>query len=131
PALPGTSIAASYRYASGRAFTPGYRRGVDANGDGSFVNDVPFVPQPEELGTLLEDHDCLRNQAGDFAVRNSCRGPARHALDARVRVGLGRLAGWPLSVYVEGLDLLETEDGLIDEALLLVDPDRPLTGGVG
>src|SRR5690606_26079799 len=75
--------------------------------------------------------DCLRDHAGDFAVRIRCRGPGRHALDARVGVGLGGLAGWPLSVYVEGLDLHETEDGLIDEALLLVDPDRPLTGGVG
>ena len=127
PALPGTSAGATYRYSSGRPFTPRYRRGVDANGDGSLENDVPFVPQPDELGTLHADWRCLRNQSGDFAVRNSCRGPARQALDARLRVGLGQLGRHNASLFVDGLDLLETKDGLIDDALLLVDPDAGIT----
>ena len=127
PALPGTSLSATYRYSSGRSFTPGYRRGVDANGDGSSENDVPFVPQPDELGTLHADWACLRNQSGGFAVRNSCRGPAQQGLDARVRIALGQVGRHDASLFVDGLNLLETKDGLIDNALLLVDPDAGLT----
>jgi hypothetical protein len=127
PALPETSVGATYRYSSGRPFTPRYRRGVDANGDGSLENDVPFVPQPDELGTLHADWGCLRNQSGGFAVRNSCRGPARQSLDARLRIALGQLGRHNASIFVDGLDLLETKDGLIDDALLLVDPDAGIT----
>lgn len=127
PSLPGTSVAATYRFASGRPFTPGYRLGVDANGDGSFANDVPFVPQPDQLGALHSAWPCLQNQAGGFAVRNSCRGPSSHNLSARVQVGLGDLGGQQASFFVEGLNLIESQDGLIDQALMLVDPDADLT----
>ncbi len=127
PALPGTSMSATYRYGSGRAFTPRYRRGVDANGDGSFENDVPFVPQPDDLGTLHADWQCLRNQAGGFAVRNSCRGPAHQTVDARLRIALGQIGGQNASVFVDGLNLVESKDGLIDDALMLVDADADLT----
>lgn len=131
PALPGTSLSATWRYSSGRPFTPGYRRGVDANGDGSFENDVPFVPQPEALGALYEEWKCLRDQAGGFAIRNSCRGPARQEIDVRLRVGLGRVVGQQATLFVDALDLIESEDGLIDRALLLVDPDAPLVTEAG
>ncbi|MDZ7781351.1 MAG: carboxypeptidase-like regulatory domain-containing protein [Gemmatimonadota bacterium] len=127
PSWPGTTVAATYRYASGRPFTPRYRRGTDANGDGSFENDVPFVPQPDELGTLHADWKCLRNQSGGFAVRNSCRGPASHDLSVRIRLGLGSLGGQNAGLFVEGLNLIESEQGIIDEALLRVDPDADLT----
>ena len=48
----GADISATYTYQSGRPFTPGYRTGVDANGDGSARNDVAFVPTATELGSL-------------------------------------------------------------------------------
>ncbi len=131
PSLPGSSVAATYRFASGRPFTPRYRYGVDANGDGSFENDVPFVPQPDELGALHSEWRCLRNQSGGFAVRNSCRGPSSHDLSVRLRVGLGELGGRPASMFVEGLNLIEPEEGLIDEALMLVDPEADLTYAQG
>ena len=127
PGLNGTSIGAVYRYASGAPFTPGYRRGVDANGDGAFDNDVPFVPQPEDLGPVLDEWSCLANQAGGFAVRNSCRAPGQHTLNARLAIGLGLVAGRPLRLFVEGLDLIEADHGLIDDALMLVDPAGTVT----
>ncbi|MEX0837642.1 MAG: hypothetical protein WD101_04870, partial [Gemmatimonadota bacterium] len=131
PSLPGTSVSATYRFESGRPFTPRYRYGVDANGDGSWENDVPFVPQPEDLGEVYDAWDCLRNQAGGFAVRNSCRGPSSHHMSARLQIGFGALGGQRASLFVEGLNLLESEDGVIDEALVLVDPDAPLTYAQG
>lgn len=127
PGLEGSSLSAVYRYSSGRPFTPAYRRGVDANGDGSIENDVPFVPQPDVLGTLHAEWSCLRNQSGGFAIRNSCRGPSRQSLDARLTVALGTIGGQNASLFVDGLNLIETKDGLIDDALLLVDPDAGLT----
>ncbi len=127
PGLDGTSLSAVYRYASGAPFTPGYRRGVDANGDGSYDNDVPFVPQPEVLGSVLSEWNCLANQAGGFAVRNSCRAPGQHTLNARLAVGLGLIAGRPLRLFVEGLDLLEADHGVVDSALMLVDPTGSVT----
>ena len=129
PGLPGTSLSVLYQFASGRPFTPGYRRGVDANGDGSFENDVPFVPQPADLGALLEEWPCLANQAGGFAVRNSCRTPARHTLDARLRIGLGRIGGQNADIFVDGLNLLEANHAYIDTALLLIDPSAPIVSG--
>ncbi|MES1259332.1 MAG: carboxypeptidase regulatory-like domain-containing protein, partial [Gemmatimonadota bacterium] len=37
------TLAARFRYRSGLPFTPGFRNGVDANGDGSGANDPAFV----------------------------------------------------------------------------------------
>ena len=64
--LSGASISAVYRQSSGRPFTPGYRRGVDVNGDGSGWNDPAFIPAPGELGSLA-DLECLAENAGGFA----------------------------------------------------------------
>src|SRR5690606_30255587 len=53
PILAGVSIAGVYRYQSGYPFTPGFRDGVDMNGDGSGRNDPAFVdnaiPGTDEL----------------------------------------------------------------------------------
>ena len=38
------TLTGTYRFRSAYPFTPGYRAGVDANGDGSALNDVAFVP---------------------------------------------------------------------------------------
>ena len=116
-----------YRYASGLPFTPGLRRGVDANGDGSGFNDPAFVPAQSELGTLASEWPCLTEMAGRLAVRNGCRGPGRHQADARLRVRLASFGNAGLDLTVEGLNLIETGDGYRDTALLLVDPDQPLS----
>jgi hypothetical protein len=122
----GSEISAVYRFASGQPFTPGYRAGVDANGDGSMRNDVAFVPDLTSLDGLAGGWSCLTNQLEQFAARNSCRGPARQSLDAGIRLGLTSLSGRTVSLTVEGFNLIEDESGVLDRALLLVSPDAPL-----
>jgi len=124
-------LSAVYRYESGLPFTAAYRLGVDANGDGSWRNDVAWVPSASEIAGLLSEWPCLDAQAGAFAVRNGCRGPARHALDARARVRLGRIGGRGVEIVVDGYGLVENEDGIRDTALLLVDPGQAIGSSAG
>jgi hypothetical protein len=121
------SLSARYTFRSGLPFTPRYRYGVDANGDGSLRNDVAFVPSEAELGAVLEAWPCLRDEALTFAARNSCRGPGHHNLNIGLRVTFAQAAGKSVSLVVDALNLLETSAGLLDDALLLVDPNAPLT----
>jgi hypothetical protein len=116
-------LAAYYRYQSGRAFTPGFRYGVDANGDGSFRNDPAFVDdQLPGLPELFSEWDCLRGQVGRFAERNACRGPGVHTLDLRLSLAL-----WRTELVVDGLNLLEPELADLDRALYLVDRNGSIT----
>jgi hypothetical protein len=123
----GSSLAAVYRFRSGLPFTPRYRTGVDANGDGSVENDVAVVPDAGQLGELESSWSCLESQRGGFARRNSCRGPEEHALDLRIRIGLGAVGGRAVSLLLDGFNLAEGVGGVIDDALLLVDPAGTLT----
>lgn len=116
------STSAVYRFESGVPFTPGYRLGVDANGDGSIRNDVAFVPSGSDVTALARDWSCLNGQADGFAGRNSCRGPDRHTLDARVQFRVGTLAGRAARLTIDGFNLVEARDAILDHALLLVDP---------
>lgn len=124
------SLSAVYSYRSGLPFTPGYRPGVDANGDGSYRNDVAFV-DAALVDPLLGDWSCLSDSVGGFAERNSCRGPAVHSVDVRLRFTLGRLMGRDASLVLDGFNLIESEDGLVDDALLLVDPAGTLSTSGG
>ncbi len=123
----GSAITALYRYRSGLPFSPRYRTGVDANGDGSGQNDIAFVPDASQLGNLLSEWPCLGDQASGFAKRNSCRGPTRHSVDASLRIGIGKVGDRTVRLVVDGLDLIEDKGGILDEALLLVDPSATLT----
>ncbi len=77
-------FAGFYRFQSGAPFTPGFRPGVDANGDGAFANDPAFVDdQIPGVTDLFASWDCLREQVGRFAERNACRGPGVHTVDVR------------------------------------------------
>lgn len=116
-----------YRFSSGLPFTPRYRVGVDANGDGSVRNDVAFVPAAGGLGALGDSWPCLLEQSEGFAVRNSCRAPSEHSVDLRARVHVGSFGGRRVALEVDGLNLVESKGGILDEALLLVDPAAPLT----
>jgi hypothetical protein len=124
------TLSAVYRYRSGLPFTPRYRAGVDANGDGSFRNDVPFV-DGAILGAIPDLPSCVTSQLDVFAERNSCRGPSAHALDVRLRFRLSQLGGRDVSLVVDGLNLVETEEGLVDDALLLVDPSGTISSSGG
>jgi hypothetical protein len=124
------TLSAAYRYRSGLPFTPRYRVGVDANGDGSLGNDVAYV-DAAVVDPLLADWSCLDGQVGGFAVRNSCRGPAAHSLDVRLQVRVGRLGGKDASLVLDAFNLVESKDGVIDDALVLVDPAGSITSAGG
>jgi len=120
-------LAGLARYQSGQTFTPGFRDGVDANGDGSTGNDPAFVSSAVPgTAAVLAKWPCLRQQVGRFAARNSCRGPAISAVDARLVIRLFTMSGAPADLVVDGLNLLATNEGIVDRALYLVDPTRSI-----
>lgn len=129
PGKTGLDIALRYRFRSGLPFTPGFRPGVDINGDGSGSNDPAFV-DGSIAGTdeLLSSNGCLSSQVGQFAARNSCREKGAHALDLRLAVRLPvEVMGGALQLTVDAFNLVGTETGIVDRAVYLVDPSQPLT----
>jgi len=125
--LAGARVSAFYSYQSGLPFTPGFRAGVDANGDGSARNDPAYVdPSVAGMDQLLGEWECLAEQANRFAGRNTCRGPNTTRLDARFAVGLYAVQGMPIELVVDFLNILDTDLGPRDNALFLVDGSRPL-----
>lgn len=120
------TLAALYRYASGRPFTPGFPRGVDINGDGSDGNDPAFVdgdiPGVTEMASR---YPCL--QVGQFAERNACRDPGLSTIDLRLGIGPVRMGGYPVELWVEALNVTDAELVVRDHALFLVDAASPLT----
>ncbi len=126
-ALAGTRLAALYRFRSGRPFTPGFRDGVDVNGDGSGLNDPAFIdPAIPGIDELLQKWDCLADQEDQFAERNSCRGPDSRVLDVRFALGLVEVQGQPVEIVLDGLNLLDTDTGVRDRALFLIDRQADL-----
>ena len=115
------AVSALYTLRSARPFTPRVASGLDANGDGSFVNDVAFVP---ESGTVLDElaaqWECLSRDRGGFAQRNGCRADPVHSLDVRLSVGLPRVGGVASALVVDGLNLTDTDMGVRDDNLLLL-----------
>ncbi|HKV70943.1 MAG TPA: TonB-dependent receptor [Gemmatimonadales bacterium] len=125
--LHGTHLMAVFRYQSGYPFTPGFRPGVDANADGA-SNDPAFVDDTVSgMAAVIGKNACLRSQVGQFAQRNSCRTAGVSALDLRLEVPTVNVGGYPLSLTVDLLNLLESDVGLVDQALYLVDPSRSTT----
>jgi hypothetical protein len=90
------------------------------------VNDVAFV-DATLVDPLLADWSCLESQLGAFAVRNGCRGPAAHSLDVRVQLRVGRIGGREASLVLDGFNVIESGEGVVDDALLLVDPSGSIT----
>jgi hypothetical protein len=121
-------IAGLYRFRSGPVFTPGYRDGVDANGDGSPRNDPAFVDEDlPGMSELLASWGCLREQIGRFAGRNSCRQPDLHTLDARLAFQVARVGDTTAEFVADGLNLLDATMAAPDAALVLVDPSGRLS----
>lgn len=120
-------VAALYRYHSGYPFTPGFRTGVDANGDGSARNDPAFVDnQVTGMQELVARWSCLQGQIGRVTERNACREPAVHALDARVALDLALPGQHSAAFIIDGFNLLSSDAGETDRALYLVDASRSL-----
>ena len=118
------NVAGRFRYQSGFPYTPGFQPGVDANGDGSGRNDPAFLdPTIPGLPALVPRHACLGGQVDRFARRNSCREPGRHALDIGAAVALPvRSLGGHLQATLDVINLVSSRAGVVDHALVLVDP---------
>ncbi len=128
PGRMGVRIGLLYQYRSGYPFTPGFRDGVDANGDGSAGNDPAFVDnRVTGMDAVIAQWDCLRTQVGRFAARNSCRTSGVQNLNARLVVGLAQIASYPIELVVDALNIVQSNVGLVDQALYLVDGTRTLT----
>ena len=131
--LPGPLVLGGlYRYESGAPFTPGFRPGVDANGDGADDNDPVFVDDAiAGVTDVFAEWDCLSTQVGAFATRNSCREPGSHRLDLRLAVTPFSIGSTPVHIILDGLNLVESDVGLRDHALYLVDRTGTVTTNPG
>jgi hypothetical protein len=121
----GITIAGRWRWRSGLPFTPGFRDGVDANGDGSVRNDPVSQQAVAGLSNHLQDAGCAA-PTGDFAARNSCRAGAVQALDAELSVPLA-VGSRRLHFTLSAFNLVSTATGVVDRAAVLVDPDGTIT----
>ena len=93
----------------------------------SFSDDVAFVPSDGSVDPLTADWSCLTDQVGMFAARNSCRRPSVHTVNARLQFTIARFGGRSASLTLDAFNLLESQDGVVDEALFLVDPSGTIT----
>ncbi|HEX2091751.1 MAG TPA: TonB-dependent receptor [Longimicrobiaceae bacterium] len=87
----GFRINGIFRSQSGTPWTPTVDG--DVNGDGLSANDRAMIDRNLQFTTaadrqkfeqLLEDFECLQDQAGGIAERNSCRNPWWNSLDVRI-----------------------------------------------
>jgi hypothetical protein len=131
------SLAARGRWRSGLPFTPGFRSGVDVNGDLAGNND----PVPAEAGANPSGAGVLATCSGasvaGFAARNSCRASSVGALDLSLGVNLpfGGSAGRRLRLTLDVFNVIASTMGVVDRAALLIDPagavtTNPATGAV-
>ncbi|NOT08105.1 MAG: TonB-dependent receptor [Gemmatimonadales bacterium] len=112
------ALAARARWRSGLPFTPGFRSGVDMNGDLGGNNDPASA---DVVGTPGDMATCDGASVGRFAARNSCREKGVASLDLRLSFGLRRL-----TITVDAFNVVSTRAGLVDRAVLLVDPEQTL-----
>ena len=122
------ALSGRYRYRSGLPFTPGFARGVDANGDGAVGNDpAPLLASVTGMPALVTQFSCLTSPTSFFAVRNSCRDPAVQSLDLHLGVKLPFGGAHPVSLLVDAFNVVSTDVGLFDHAAVLVDAAGSLT----
>ena len=124
------TLRARGRMRSGLAYTPGFRRGVDINGDGGGGNDPAFLDAGlTSLATALAAGGCTQTASNVFAERNSCRGKMVQGLDLNLKIVLPvKLGTGPrLAFQVDAFNVVSSATGQIDRALVLIDPSRPIT----
>jgi hypothetical protein len=127
------SLAVRGRYRSGLPFTPGFRSGVDVNGDLGGNNDpapATSVVNPAGPGVHAS---CEGTSTAGFAARNSCRESGVGSLDLGISVpipvGSGR--GGQLRLTLDVFNLVASTSGVVDRAALLVDPAGTLSANPG
>jgi hypothetical protein len=123
-------VGARWRWRSGLPFTPGFRPGVDVNGDGG-SNDPASLDQG--IAAALTAAGCSATAAGAFAERNSCREAGVQALDLRLAIGLPVRVTGGGAVYftIDGFNVVSSAAGVVDRAALLIDPSRSVSIGAG
>ena len=127
------SLGVRGRFRSGLPFTPGFRNGVDVNGDLSGNNDP--VQSGSVPATIGDQATCSGGTVGGFAERNSCRDKAVGALDLHFAVNVPMKAGSSsLAFTVDAFNLVSSVTGIVDHAAMLIDPAQSLStdanGGV-
>lgn len=121
-------VAVRGRYRSGLPFTPGYRAGVDINGDGASGNDPAFLGASiPGMAELVSANGCLSSQAGAIAARNSCREDPVQSLDLHASLGVQLAGTRELALVVDAFNLVSSESGVVDRAALLIDPMRDIS----
>ncbi len=124
------SIGGLYRLRSGLPFTPGFRGGVDANGDGDWTNDAAFVDAAlPGMDAQLAKYSCLKS--GVFAARNACRGELAQSVDVRAAFRVANIGGRRVDLVLDAVDLLAVNTAPVDAALLLVDATGSVTVNPG
>jgi hypothetical protein len=120
------TMMARVRHRSGLPFTPGYRGGVDVNGDGSSGNDpVGLTGAPSGLAAALASAGCAASTSG-VAGRNSCREDAVSSLDLSFAIALPT-GGRRVSLTLDAFNVVATATGVVDRAALLIDPTGTIT----
>jgi hypothetical protein len=112
----GFQVAAIYRGQDGTPWTPVVDGDVNADGidgnDRAFVGtDLTFTSAEEaaQLQDLLVEFDCLQDQEGSIAERNSCRNPWWHRLDLRLQKEFPTVAGQSIVLLVDVFNLLNDD----------------------
>ena len=120
------TLAARGRWRSGLPFTPGFRQGVDVNGDLSGGNDP--VQASDVPGSAGEFATCDGGIVGGFAERNSCRDKSVGSVDLRLAFQLPvKPGGAGVALTVDAFNVVASTTGLVDHAAILIDPTKTLT----
>ncbi len=124
------TLAARGRWRSGLPFTPGFRPGVDVNGDLGGNNDPVTADAAGAVAGAAALASCDGSAVGAFAARNSCREKGIGSLDLRFSVGFPAGAG-RLALTVDALNIVATATGVIDHAAVLINPAAGITQSNG
>jgi outer membrane receptor for ferrienterochelin and colicin len=110
----GFEVSGTWRSQSGTPFTPVVDG--DLNADGQSFNDRATVTRDltflngdadrEKLDLLIDRWDCLSDQLGTIAKRNSCRGPWFHSFDMRLSKGITTFGSQRAEILVDLFNVL-------------------------
>lgn len=109
----GIQASGIWRSQSGTPWTPTVSG--DVNGDGLNFNDRAMVSQDLQFASaedralfdrLLAENDCLQDQQGQIARRNSCRNPWFHSFDMRLSKEVRTFGGQRAELLVDVFNVL-------------------------